>query len=193
MNFISNSLKSVVVFSILLQTTAASAAPQKSSTALRSFIKAAKISARSHDQMKPLAPLCSNFSGKWTGECTDSDGFVEKQDLLIMQDGCRVINMWGLEVPINGTASISISSNDTENLGYSGSITYVWNDAQTRLTNLTSFQVAGGLFAGLFRSQVWLAGNQLRTKDTDAAAMDIDGGNPTFKPVMSECVYDKAE
>ena len=146
-------------------------------------------------EIRPMAPQCANFTGKWQGICTDQDGETESHALSIEQEDCSIISFDGMSFNINGSISLSSMPNREadDDFPYSATLAYTWNDSQTKLKGLTTFSVFGGFVAGIVGHSMWLAGDQLRTKDEHGTPlMDVDG--PTgFQLVMQDCIYDRVD
>jgi len=180
---------SVFALVALTMSPSASAAPRKEHPIMRHIAGLTAKGAQKPLEGRKIAPQCTNFSGKWAGQCTDQFGDTNTSEMNITQEDCSRISMWGAEFPINGTTTLS--EHDNNGQGFIASATYAWNDAQTRLTHLTNAQIAGMGIGFVFRGQIWLAGNQLRIKAMEGAAVNLDLGN--VSAILDDCTYDRVE
>ena len=89
----------------------------------------------------PPEEKCANFSGKWKGECTASEGQkVEMSDFDLEQSGCRSIRV-GDYLTIGGTTELSTTDKDST---LQQTVQLDWNADRTQL--LGDFLVTGRYF-----------------------------------------------
>jgi hypothetical protein len=138
------------------------------------------------------APQCANFSGSWKGTCVDQDGQTYSDTLDLTQEDCDAITISGLDANIGGSSVVSSQPNPNaeKHFSYSGTFGYAWNDSQSKLNSLTSVSFFDGAYAFIVRSSMWLAGDQLRTKDDAGAALSIDG-TQGMNATLQDCTYDR--
>lgn len=139
---------------------------------------------------KKISPVCADFTGNWVGVCVETDGRQESAEVIINQDQCESIEMDGGYFSINGLNTISNSPSPNSEWPFSsgGAISYIWNDAQTRLYGSVGFSVAGW-FSGVSTEETWLEGDTLRRKDTASYALDPTGVPSPFQLVMVDCTF----
>lgn len=142
--------------------------------------------------VRPIAPQCADFSGKWQGVCTEADGTTDEATLNITQEDCSSIYLDGINVDINGGVTVASSpAPDSEfPIPVSVSVGMSWNDSQTRLQQLTNLNI-GYSMGGVIKSSMWLAGDQLRVKDDKATALLSIDGTSDWNLVLTDCTYDR--
>lgn len=141
---------------------------------------------------KKIAPVCANFTGNWVGVCTRPDEPEEASEVIIKQEECEAISMGDGYFDINGlnTFSSSPSPNSEWPFSSGGAISYIWNDAQTRLYGSTGFAIARW-FGGVLTEETWLEGDTLRRKDTASYTLDPTGVPSPFQMVMEDCTFNR--
>ena len=142
-----------------------------------------------------LAPLCADFSGTWQGSCLDDDGMTEDAKVTISQEGRGSVTMDGYQLDIGGMNSMQKvpQGGNPDALPLSMTMSYSWNDAQTRLLGMVSmtFSITNGSFAGAGKNSMWLAGDQLRIKDEEGTPLITNSGLPELHLVKQDCTYSR--
>jgi hypothetical protein len=179
-----------IAMSALLSTLVLNQAAQaKELRIIQQLKKSAPLLAKKNAKKK-ISPVCANFTGNWIGICVESDGHQESEEVIIDQYQCESIAMDGGYFNINGLTTISNSSSPNSEWPFSAgvAISYIWNDAQTRLYGSAGFSFAG-LFSGVSTQETWLEGDTLRRKDTAAYSLDPTGVPSPIQLAMVDCTF----
>lgn len=123
---------------------------------------------------------CTNFSGTWTGTCTDSQG-SHAETTTVVQQNCDYITVDERYFPVGGI--VSESSNSAT---YASSVSYslYWNSDETVMT-----MAIGGLFKTIDVKQAPVDFN-----GSMAIALNASGQltvNGSVLGVSTSCTYNK--